>query len=82
MPTKSEKTPPSLESAMQRISEIVSAMEGGDLPLEKLIESYEEGIALVKTCQDTLDAAGQRIQLIARNARGETQLVDFEETTH
>jgi exodeoxyribonuclease VII small subunit len=82
MPTKSEKNPPSLESAMQRISEIVDAMEGGDLPLEKLIESYEEGTALVKTCQDALQAAEQRIQLIARNARGETELVDFDETSH
>jgi exodeoxyribonuclease VII small subunit len=82
MPTKSEKNPPSLETAMQRISEIVDSMEGGDLPLEKLIESYEEGVALVKTCQETLDAAEQRIQLIARNARGETELVDFDETSH
>ena len=79
MPTKSEKNPPTLESAMQRISEIVSAMEGGDLPLEKLIESYEEGIGLVKTCQETLDAAEKRIQIIARNARGEAVLQDFEE---
>ncbi len=80
MPTQSEKKPPTLESAMQRITEIVSAMEGGDLPLEKLIESYEEGIDLVKTCQKTLDAAEKRIQLIALNARGEAELVDFEET--
>ena len=79
MPTQSEKNPPSLESAMQRISEIVTAMEGGDLPLEKLIESYEEGIVLVKTCQETLDAAEKRIQIIARNARGEAMVRDFEE---
>lgn len=64
---------------MQRISEIVTAMEGGDLPLEKLIESYEEGIVLVKTCQETLDAAEKRIQIIARNARGEATVRDFEE---
>lgn len=79
MPNKTEKSQPSLESAMQRISEIVTAMESGDLPLEKLIESYEEGIGLVKTCQETLDAAEKRIQLIARNARGEVALEDFEE---
>jgi exodeoxyribonuclease VII small subunit len=79
MPNKSEKSQPSLESAMQRISEIVTAMESGDLPLEKLIESYEEGIGLVKTCQETLDAAEKRIQIIARNARGEVSLQNFEE---
>lgn len=63
---------------MQRISEIVSAMEDGNLPLEKLIDSYEEGIGLVKDCQDKLDAAEKRIQVIARNASGALVLNEFE----
>lgn len=78
MPTKTEKNPPTLETAMQRVSEIVSSMEGGDMPLEKLIESYEEGTALVKMCQEKLDAAEKRIQIIARNARGEVSLEEFD----
>jgi exodeoxyribonuclease VII small subunit len=78
MPTKTEKNPPTLETAMQRVSEIVASMEGGDLPLEKLIESYEEGTALVKMCQEKLDAAEKRIQIIARNARGEVSLEEFD----
>lgn len=78
MPTKTEKNPPTLETAMQRVSEIVASMEGGDLPLETLIESYEEGTALVKMCQEKLDAAEKRIQIIARNARGEVSLEDFD----
>jgi exodeoxyribonuclease VII small subunit len=64
---------------MQRISEIVSAMEDGNMPLEQLIESYEEGIGLVKDCQAKLDAAEKRIQLITRGARGAVSLTDFEE---
>jgi len=79
MPKPSDQSTPSLESAMHRISEIVTAMESGDLPLEKLIESYEEGVSLVKTCQETLDSAEKRIQIIARNARGEAVLKDFDE---
>ena len=78
MPTKTEKNPPSLETAMQRVSEIVTSMESGDMPLEKLIESYEEGTALVKMCQEKLDAAEKRIQIIARNARSEVSLEDFD----
>jgi exodeoxyribonuclease VII small subunit len=78
MPTKTEKNPPTLETAMQRVSEIVSSMESGDMPLEKLIESYEEGTALVKMCQEKLDAAEKRIQVIARNARGEVSLEEFD----
>lgn len=78
MPNKTEKTPPTLESAMQRVSEIVASMEKGDMPLEQLIESYEEGIGLVKMCQEKLDAAEKRIQIIARNSRGEATLEDFD----
>jgi exodeoxyribonuclease VII small subunit len=78
MPTKTDKNPPTLETAMQRVSEIVSSMESGDMPLEKLIESYEEGTALVKMCQEKLDAAEKRIQIIARNARGEVSLEEFD----
>lgn len=64
---------------MQRISEIVTAMEEGNLPLENLIDAYEEGIALVKTCQEKLDAAEERIQIITRDARGTAVLTAFEE---
>jgi len=63
---------------MQRISELVTAMEEGDLPLEKLIDSYEEGIGLVKDCQEKLDAAEKRIHVITRNARGGVTLSEFE----
>lgn len=67
---------------MQRVSEIVASMENGEMPLEKLIESYEEGIGLVKMCQEKLDAAEKRIQIITRNARGETALEDFDPEAH
>jgi exodeoxyribonuclease VII small subunit len=53
-------------------------MEGGDLPLETLIVRYEEGVGLVKVCQEKLDAAEKRIQLISRDARGTVELTDFE----
>ena len=82
MPNKTEKTPPTLEAAMQRVSEIVASMENGNMPLEQLIESYEEGIGLVKMCQEKLDAAEKRIQIIARNARGEATLEDFDPETN
>lgn len=79
MAQKNQKETPSLESAMQRISEIVASMEEGNLPLEKLIDSYEEGIGLVKDCQEKLDAAEKRIQIITRDARGAVALEEFEQ---
>ena len=69
---------PTLETAMQRITAIVSEMEEGSLPLETLIVRYEEGVGLVKFCQEKLDAAEQKIQLISRDAKGAVALTDFE----
>jgi len=63
---------------MLRVSGIVSEMEEGSLPLEELITRYEEGVALVKFCQEKLDAAEQRIQVIARDARGQVELTPFD----
>jgi exodeoxyribonuclease VII small subunit len=79
MAQKPDKNTKSLESAMERISEIVAAMEEGSLPLEKLLDCYEEGLGLVKSCQEQLDAAEQRIQLIARDARGNPSLKPFDD---
>ena len=79
MATKNDKNEPALETAMQRISEIVSAMEEGAMPLEKLIEAYEEGVGLVKVCQEKLDAAEKRIEIIARDARGGVTIRTFDE---
>lgn len=79
MAQKPDKNTKSLESAMERISEIVAAMEEGSLPLEKLLDSYEEGLGLVKACQEQLNTAEQRIQLIARDARGNTSLKPFDD---
>ena len=63
---------------MQRITDVVAEMEEGNLPLETLITRYEEGVSLVKMCQEKLDAAEKRIQIITRNARGATELKDFD----
>lgn len=69
--------PLSVEQAMERLESLVGEMESGQLPLEKLIAGYEEGVKLVQLCQEKLDAAQQRIQIITRNASGPAGLEDF-----
>jgi exodeoxyribonuclease VII small subunit len=68
------------ESAMDRLEKIVEQMESGKLPLEDLIERYEEGMNLVKVCQERLAKAEQKIEIIARNNAGKTIVKDFEPT--
>jgi exodeoxyribonuclease VII small subunit len=66
------------EKAMDRLEAIVEQMESGKLPLEDLIVRYEEGMGLVKICQEQLARAEQKIEIIARNSAGKTVVKDFE----
>lgn len=66
------------EQAMKRLEEIVEKMESGDLPLEDLIVRYEEGMKLVKICQERLVAAEKRIEIITRNSAGKPLVKEFE----
>ena len=66
------------EKAMDRLETIVEQMESGKLPLEDLIVRYEEGMNLVKVCQDRLTKAEQKIEIIARNNAGKPIVKNFE----
>ena len=68
------------EGAMDRLEKIVEQMESGKLPLEDLIVRYEEGMNLVKICQEWLANAEQKIEIIARNSAGKPIVKDFEPT--
>jgi exodeoxyribonuclease VII small subunit len=66
------------ESAIGRLERLVEEMEGADLPLEKLIVNYEEGIKLVKVCQQKLSDAEKRIEIIRKQAGREPELKPFD----
>jgi exodeoxyribonuclease VII small subunit len=78
--TQAKKPAPeaNFEQAMKRLEEIVEQMESGDLPLEELIVRYEEGMKLVKLCQERLVSAEQRIEIITRNSAGKPLVKEFE----
>ena len=59
------------EAALKRLEGIVEAMESGDLPLETLLEKYEEGSRMVKICQAKLEEAELKIQKLEKTASGE-----------
>lgn len=53
MPAK-EKT---FEESLNALEEIVQCLERGDVPLEEALVAFQEGMALSKQCQDTLEKA-------------------------
>jgi exodeoxyribonuclease VII small subunit len=71
-------TEENFETAMARLEAIVTEMESDKLPLEDLLTRYEEGVKLVKVCEEKLAAAEKRIEIITRNAAGEPQIEEFE----
>lgn len=54
------------EVALEQLEKIVEEMENAELPLEKLIERYEEGMRLVKICGDKLAEAEQKIEILTQ----------------
>src|SRR4051794_21270403 len=74
----SEPPEHSFETALQRLEQIVQAMEGDQLPLEDLIVRYEEGIRLVQDCETKLKAAERKVEIITRKAQGKVELAEFE----
>jgi exodeoxyribonuclease VII small subunit len=80
MSSAPKKTEPQLnfETAMDRLEEIVEQMESGKMMLEELIGRYEEGMKLVKICQERLASAEQRIEIITRNHAGKAVVKNFD----
>ncbi len=62
------------EEALKKLQSIVEAMEAEDLPLETLIQRYEEGVKLVQVCQAKLAEAEVKIQQLEKDAAGEMKL--------
>lgn len=54
---------PNFETQMERLQQVVAQLEQTDLPLEKSVALYQEGLALVKTCRDQLEKARQAVSL-------------------
>ena len=67
------------EEALKKLEGIVETMEADELPLETLLARYEEGMRLVKVCQEKLAEAELKIQQLEKNAAGELKLKPFEE---
>ena len=66
----------SFEKAVEELEAIVSALERGDVALDKSIEIYERGEALKKHCEALLSAAENRIEKIRLDRAGKPQGVE------
>jgi exodeoxyribonuclease VII small subunit len=67
-----------LEKALENLETLVDELESGDLPLEKAMKKFEEGIKLTRSCQAALKEAEQKVEILLQSAGGDEQLEAFE----
>lgn len=66
-----------LERALGDLEDLVEELESGDLPLEKAMKKFEEGIKLTRGCQAALKEAEQKVEILLQGAGGDEELEDF-----
>ena len=57
---------PGFEQSVNRLNEIIRAMERGDTPLEESIKLFEEGAKLAGHCETLLQKAEQRVNKLVK----------------
>ena len=67
------------ESTLARLEEIVKELEQGDLPLERSLKLFEEGIKLSRVCTKRLEEAERRVEILLKDRAGNISAQPFEE---
>ena len=76
--TGASAKPDSFEKNLERLDAIVRQLEDAELPLEKALELYEEGMGLSNVCQQQLEAAEGRVEILRKRAGGKVVAEPFE----
>ena len=59
------------EQSLEELEQLVQQMETGELTLEQSLSAYERGVGLYRQCQQALEQAELRVQLLSDPARPE-----------
>lgn len=54
------------EQAMEKLEEITQSLEEGNLPLEKSLKKFEEGMGLINFCEKKLEEVEKRIRILVK----------------
>ena len=73
-----EKKTLNLEKSLADLEALVEELETGDLPLDKAMKKFEEGIKLTRGCQAALKDAEQKVEILLKSAGGEDSLQEFD----
>lgn len=68
------------EASVTELESLVNRLEQGDISLEESLKLYESGVLLTRDCQNALQAAEQKVQMLIQQS-GQSNLVDFDSNT-
>ena len=77
--TNGQEQARTFEASLEALEQIVRQLEDGDLPLEKSLELFEQGIRLSRECQERLSQAERRIEILLRDNQGRPVAAAFKE---
>ncbi|MGD0336407.1 MAG: exodeoxyribonuclease VII small subunit [Candidatus Omnitrophota bacterium] len=69
------------EEALKKLEKIIEELENGELSLDEALKKYQEGIELSRTCNQRLESAKKKIDILVKNKKGEFELKPFDEET-
>ena len=66
------------EDALNKLEKIVSKLEEGDIPLEESLKLFEEGIRLSRFCNQKLDEAEKKVEILLKGKGGLLKAYPFD----
>jgi len=67
------------EQALEELEQVVERLESGELSLEQSLAAFEEGVKLVKLCNQKLTEVEKKIELLVKDKDGKLQLRPLED---
>jgi exodeoxyribonuclease VII small subunit len=67
------------EASLTALEKIVRELERGDLPLEESLKLFEQGVKLSRECQERLNQAERRVEVLLRDTEGRPTLSAFDD---
>ena len=71
------KKTPNFEKSLGELENLVEALESGGLTLEESLKAFEKGVRISRDCQEALNEAEQKVNLLTANSDGEPEASDF-----
>ncbi len=67
------------EKALDELSEIVSLLESGNMPIDEALEKFEKGIKLSAQCNKYLEEAEKKVEILIKKGDGTYELRNFDD---